>query len=105
MDRWGGVRGLDKIADDVKIIAHATFMQNVVNNMRSAITDVTVQDVLDAAFQYQTATIQVDNSVVKCALHGGRGTGDIHGGGWRCFLVGRHGRRRGELLSSEHRRR
>jgi hypothetical protein len=32
MDHFGGVRGLDNIADDVKIIAHATFMQNVVNN-------------------------------------------------------------------------
>jgi alkyl sulfatase BDS1-like metallo-beta-lactamase superfamily hydrolase len=32
MDHFGGVRGLDNIADDVKIIAHDTFMQNVVNN-------------------------------------------------------------------------
>jgi alkyl sulfatase BDS1-like metallo-beta-lactamase superfamily hydrolase len=32
MDHFGGVRGIDNIADDVKIIAHDTFMQNVVNN-------------------------------------------------------------------------
>ncbi len=32
MDHFGGVRGLDKIADDVKIIAHDTFMGNVRDN-------------------------------------------------------------------------
>ena len=37
MDHFGGVRGLDKIADDVKIIAHDTFMQNVINNTMGGI--------------------------------------------------------------------
>jgi len=32
MDHFGGVRGLDNIADDVKIIAHDTFMRNVRDN-------------------------------------------------------------------------
>lgn len=32
MDHFGGVRGLDNIADDVKIIVHDTFMNNVINN-------------------------------------------------------------------------
>ncbi len=32
MDHFGGVRGLDNIADDVKIIAHDTFMKNVRDN-------------------------------------------------------------------------
>ena len=32
MDHFGGVRGLDNIADDVKIIAHDTFMGNVRDN-------------------------------------------------------------------------
>ncbi len=39
-----------------------------VNNTSSAVTDVSVRDVLDTAFQYQTETIQVDNSVVECAV-------------------------------------
>ena len=39
-----------------------------INNPGIARSDVTVRDVLDAAFQYQTATIQVDNSVAECAL-------------------------------------
>jgi len=39
-----------------------------INNPNVARTDVTVRDVLDAAFQYQAGTIQVDNSVVECAL-------------------------------------
>jgi alkyl sulfatase BDS1-like metallo-beta-lactamase superfamily hydrolase len=32
MDHFGGVRGLDNIADDVVIIAHDTFMGNVRDN-------------------------------------------------------------------------
>ncbi|MGF1722491.1 MBL fold metallo-hydrolase [Vibrio kyushuensis] len=32
MDHFGGVRGLDNISDDVKIIVHDTFMKNVINN-------------------------------------------------------------------------
>ncbi|MFQ5992405.1 MAG: alkyl sulfatase dimerization domain-containing protein [Nitrospiraceae bacterium] len=32
LDHWGGVRGLDNIADDVVIIAHDTFMANVRHN-------------------------------------------------------------------------
>ena len=39
-----------------------------INNSGVARTDVTVRDVLDVAFPYQTGTIQVDNSVAKCAL-------------------------------------
>jgi hypothetical protein len=38
-----------------------------VNNPGGARSDVTVRDVLDAAFQYQAGTIQVDNSVSQCA--------------------------------------
>jgi len=38
-----------------------------VNNSGAARLDVTVRDVLDPAFQYQTGTIQVDNSVDQCA--------------------------------------
>jgi hypothetical protein len=38
-----------------------------INNHGSAVSDVSVRDVLDAAFDYQTATIQVDNSVGECA--------------------------------------
>ena len=38
-----------------------------VNNPGIARTDVSVRDVLDAAFQYQAGTIQVDNSVAECA--------------------------------------
>ena len=37
MDHFGGVRGLDNIADDVKIIAHDTFMNNVRNNTMGGI--------------------------------------------------------------------
>ncbi len=39
-----------------------------INNQGSATSDVSVRDVLAAAFQYQAGTIQVDNSVVECAL-------------------------------------
>ncbi len=39
-----------------------------INNKGVATSDVSVRDVLDAAFQYQAGTIQVDNSVVECAL-------------------------------------
>jgi hypothetical protein len=39
-----------------------------INNHGSAVSDVSVRDVLDPAFQYQSATIQVDNSVGECAL-------------------------------------
>ncbi len=39
-----------------------------INNTDVATNDVSIQDVLDAAFQYQTGTIQVDNSVGECAL-------------------------------------
>ncbi|MEE8304684.1 MAG: LamG domain-containing protein, partial [Candidatus Tectomicrobia bacterium] len=39
-----------------------------INNSGGAITDVSVRDVLNAAFQYQPATIQVDNSVGNCVI-------------------------------------
>ena len=38
-----------------------------INNQLGAETDVSVRDVLDALFQYQAGTIQVDNSVTECA--------------------------------------
>ncbi len=38
-----------------------------INNKGTAISDVSVRDVLDAAFVYQLGTIQIDNSVVECA--------------------------------------
>ncbi len=39
-----------------------------INNQEGARSDVSVRNVLDAAFQYQAGTIQVDNSVAECAL-------------------------------------
>jgi len=39
-----------------------------INNTGAGITDVSVRDVLDPAFAYQTPSIQVDNSVLACAL-------------------------------------
>jgi hypothetical protein len=39
-----------------------------INNPGGAVTDISVRDVLDAAFVYQTPSIQVDNSVLSCAL-------------------------------------
>jgi hypothetical protein len=38
-----------------------------INNHGSAVTDVSVRDVLDPAFQYQAATIKVDNTIGECA--------------------------------------
>jgi CSLREA domain-containing protein len=38
-----------------------------INNRDIALSDVSVRDVLDPAFQYQAGTIQVDNSVPECA--------------------------------------
>jgi len=38
-----------------------------INNQTSAEIDVSVRDVLDPLFQYETGTIQVDNSVSECA--------------------------------------
>ena len=39
-----------------------------INNTGVATSDISVRDVLDPAFQYQAATIQVDNSIVECAM-------------------------------------
>jgi hypothetical protein len=39
-----------------------------INNKGAAVADVSVRDMLDAAFQYQAGTIKVDNSVAGCAL-------------------------------------
>ena len=38
-----------------------------INNQNAARMDVSVRDVLDPAFQYETGTIQVSNSVAECA--------------------------------------
>lgn len=38
-----------------------------VNNHGSAVSDVSVRDVLDPAFQYQASSIKVDNSLGECA--------------------------------------
>ena len=38
-----------------------------INNQAGAEIDVSVRDVLDSLFQYETGTIQVDNSVSECA--------------------------------------
>ena len=40
-----------------------------INNSGSARTDVSIEDVLDATFAYQSGTIKVDNSVANCALN------------------------------------
>ena len=39
-----------------------------INNPDIARNDVTIRDVLDAAFQYQAGTIQADNSVAECTV-------------------------------------
>ena len=39
-----------------------------INNPDFARADVSVRDVLDAAFQYQAGTIQADNSLAECAV-------------------------------------
>jgi len=39
-----------------------------INNTGGAVADVSVRDVLDPAFAYQTPSIQIDNSVLACAL-------------------------------------
>ena len=38
-----------------------------INNLGNAQSDITMRDVLDSAFQYQLESIQLDNSVGKCA--------------------------------------
>jgi len=38
-----------------------------INNQYAPLSDVSVQDVLDAVFQYQAGTIQIDNSIAECA--------------------------------------
>jgi len=43
------------------------FLIYVNNNSALQVNDVSVQDVLDAAFAYQTGSIRVDNSVASCA--------------------------------------
>ncbi len=43
------------------------FMIYVNNNSTIATSDVSIQDVLDPLFAYQTGTIKVDNSVANCA--------------------------------------
>ena len=41
-----------------------------INNTAEARTDVSVQDVLNSSFAYQTGSIKVDNSVTECAAIG-----------------------------------
>lgn len=43
------------------------FMLYVNNNTAVAVNDISMRDVLDAAFAYQTGTIKVDNTVANCA--------------------------------------
>ncbi|MFQ6006544.1 MAG: choice-of-anchor Q domain-containing protein [Woeseia sp.] len=61
-------------ADGTPIPTGATIPSGVVfkyliyiNNRNAAVSDVSVRDVLDPAFQYQAGSIQVDNSVAQCA--------------------------------------
>ncbi len=61
--------------DGMPIPNGATIPQDVefkfmlyINNMGPAVTDVSIQDVLDPLFAYQPGTIQVDISVAACAL-------------------------------------
>jgi hypothetical protein len=61
--------------DGVRIPTGATIPSGVgfkfllyINNHGSAVNDVSVRDVLDPAFEYQAATLQVDNSVGECAM-------------------------------------
>ena len=42
------------------------FMIYINNESSVAINDVSIQDVLDAAFTYQAGTIKIDNSIVDC---------------------------------------
>ncbi len=43
------------------------FMLYVNNNTAIAVNDISMQDVLDATFAYQTGTIKIDNTVANCA--------------------------------------
>jgi hypothetical protein len=44
------------------------FMLYVNNNTAVAVNDISMQDVLNATFAYQTGTIKVDNTVANCAI-------------------------------------
>ena len=54
-------------SDTVPAGTSVDFMIYINNESSVAISDVSLQDVLDAAFTYQTGTIKIDNSVADCA--------------------------------------
>ncbi len=54
-------------SDTVPAGTSVDFMIYVNNESSVAISDVSIQDVLDAAFTYQAGTIKIDNSVADCA--------------------------------------
>jgi len=54
-------------SDTVPAGTSVDFMIYINNESSVAISDVSIQDVLDAAFTYQAGTIKIDNSVVDCA--------------------------------------
>ncbi len=54
-------------SDTVPAGTSVDFMIYINNESSVAISDVSIQDVLDAAFTYQTGTIKIDNSVADCA--------------------------------------
>ncbi len=54
-------------SDTVPAGTSVDFMIYINNESSVAIIDVSIQDVLDAAFTYQAGTIKIDNSVADCA--------------------------------------
>ena len=54
-------------SDTVPAGTSVDFMIYINNESSVAISDVSIQDVLDAAFTYQAGTIKIDNSVADCA--------------------------------------
>ncbi len=54
-------------SDTVPAGTSVDFMIYINNESSVPISDVSIQDVLDAAFTYQAGTIKIDNSVADCA--------------------------------------
>ena len=54
--------------DTVPAGTSVDFMIYINNESSVAIIDVSIQDVLDAAFTYQAGTIKIDNSVADCGV-------------------------------------
>ena len=54
-------------SDTVPAGTSVDFMIYINNESSVAISDVSIRDVLDAAFTYQAGTIKIDNSVADCA--------------------------------------